>query len=90
MGLYDKINNSRAGLTRKLMDYFVFIKGRQVEMARIGYDTDFWGNEDPTALSQDPITAIVLFPPGELPLIRLREGQGMSEGVGESAVFFSY
>jgi hypothetical protein len=88
MGLYDKINNSGAGRTRKLMDYFIFTKGRRVEMARIGYDTDFWGNEAPTALSQDPITAIILFPPGELPLIRIREGQGMSERAGESAVFF--
>jgi hypothetical protein len=88
MGLYDKINNSRAGIARKLMDYFIFTKGRQVETTRIGYDADFWGNADAVPLSLDPIIAIVHFPPGELPLLRLRKADGMAEGVGESAVFF--
>jgi hypothetical protein len=88
MGMYDKINNSRAGITRKLMDYYIFTKGRQVETTRIGYEADFWGNADAVPLSLEPIIAVVHFPPGELPLLRLREAGGMTEGVGESAVFF--
>jgi hypothetical protein len=88
MGLYDKVNNSRAGVARKLMDYFIFTKGRQVETTRIGYDSDVWGDADAVVLSRDSITAIVQFPPGELPLLRLRAADGMAEEVGESGTFF--
>jgi hypothetical protein len=88
MGLYDKVNNSRAAVVRKLMDYYIFTKGRQVETTRIGYDADIWGDADAVVLSQEPITAIVLFPPGELPLLRLRSADGMAEGAGESGTFF--
>jgi hypothetical protein len=88
MGLYDKVNNSRAGVVRKLMDYHISTRGRQVETTRIGYDTDFWGDADAIVLSEDPITAIIIFPPGELPLLRLRAARGTAEEVGESGVFF--
>lgn len=88
MSLYDKVNNACAGVTRKLMDYYIFIKGRRVETTRIGVDFDIWGDGDNISLSDDPMNAIIVFPPGELPLLRLREAGGMAEGVGESAVFF--
>jgi hypothetical protein len=88
MGAYDKINNSRAGVARKLLDYHILVKGRQVETTRIGYDVDVWGNEAPTMLSQESIAAIVIFPPGELPLLRIRGANGGTESAGESAVFF--
>jgi hypothetical protein len=88
MGMYDKVNNSRAGVVRKLMDYHVSVRGRKVEMIRIGVDADFWGNADLNPLSENTITAIVNFPPGELPLLRLRGAQGMAEGVTRSGTFF--
>jgi len=57
-------------------------------MTRIGIDSDFWGNEETKALSNDVIHAIVNFPPGEIPLMRIREGDGMSENVSGGGLFF--
>lgn len=73
---------------RKLFDYSIHVKGREVEMTRIGVDSDIWGNEDAKALSSDRVQAIVNFPPGELPLLRFRGAGGMSESAGNSSVFF--
>ena len=88
MGMYDRINSSQAGVVRKLFDYSVHVNGRTVEATRIGVDTDVWGNEERKPLSQETITAIINFPPGELPILRFREAGGMSEPVGSSSVFF--
>jgi len=86
MGMYDKINGSQVGVQRKLFDYSVQTNGRTVEMTRISVDSDIWGNEDRTPLSQDVITAVVHFPPGELPILRFREAG--SESVANSSLFF--
>jgi len=88
MALYDKINNSQVGVARKLFDYHVFTGGRTVETTRLGCDSDIWGNEELKALSQEKITAIVHFPPGEIPFLRFREAGGMSEEVGSSSLYF--
>jgi len=88
MGAYDKINNSRVKVVRKLVDRSIFVKGREVEMTRIGIDADIWGNADKKALSDAVIPAVVIFPPGELPLLRLRDGGGMLENVARDNTFF--
>lgn len=86
MGHYNKINDSQAGVVRKLFDYSIHINGREIEMVRIGVDGDIWGNEDIQALSCDIITANIIFPPGELPLLRFRESG--TESAGNQSLFF--
>jgi len=85
MGAYNKINNSQAGVVRKLFDLSIHFNGREVEMTRIGIDADVWGNEEYKSISQGEIVAIVNFPPGELPLLRFRGG---TEAVENSSIFF--
>jgi len=86
MGMYDKINASQAGAQRKLFDYSVHTNGRTVEMTRVAVDTDVWGNEERAALSQNEITAVVRFPPGELPILRFRTSG--TETADASSLFF--
>ena len=86
MAAYNKVNNSRVGVVRKLTDYYITVKGREVEMTRVGVDPDIWGNADTKALSDDSITAIVTFPPGELPILRVRDA--LSDNVSGGSAFF--
>ena len=87
MGAYDKINSSQAKAIRKLHDYHVFTQGRQMEIVRIHQEMDAWGESEDTVINTLFTTAVLNFPPGEMPLIRLRE-LGGSESVDTSALYF--
>ena len=88
MGAYDAINNWTARSIRKLSDYHIFVRGRRSECTRLTRIKDVWGNEDNETISVSQIQAIFIFPPGEMPLIRLRAGQGTQAEVQASNLFF--
>jgi hypothetical protein len=88
MASYDHINNYVAPAIRKLHDYHVLTQGRKSECTRLTKITDVWGNSDSETISVSQIQAIFIFPPGEMPLIRLRTGKGTQAEVQASGVFF--
>jgi len=85
---YDKINNFCARAIRKLSDYSIFTQGRKTECTRLTSVRDIWGNAEPETISVSSIQAIFVFPPGEMPLIRLRAGQGTQSQVQATSLFF--
>lgn len=87
-GAYNKINSSQAGAIRKLHDYHVFTQGRQLDIARIHLDTDIWGESEEEVLSVINTNAVIIFPPGEMPLIRLRDLTGQQTKTEVSALYF--
>ena len=87
MGAYEKINSSQAKAIRKLHDYHVFTQGRQLDIVRVHCEYDAWGESEDTVIDTLCTTAVLNFPPGEMPLIRLRELNG-SENVDTSALYF--
>ena len=87
MGAYEKINSSQAKAIRKLHDYHVFTQGRQLDIVRIHREFDVWGESDDTVIDTLKTNAVIIFPPGEMPLIRLRELNG-SESTDTSALYF--
>jgi hypothetical protein len=87
-GAYNKINDWTAGSIRKLNDYHVFVAGRRTECTRLSKDTDIWGNDNPETISVSTVPMIFIFPPGEMPLIRLRSENGTQAEVQSSGLFF--
>ena len=87
MGAYEKINSSQARAIRRLHDYHVFTQGRQMEIVRIHKDMDIWGESEDTVIDKLHTNAVLNFPPGEMPLIRLRDLNG-SENVNSTALYF--
>jgi len=85
---YNKINNFTARAIRKLSDYTIFVRGRQTDCTRLTKIKDVWGNADSETISVSSIQAIFNFPPGEMPLIRLRAGQGTQEQVQATGLYF--
>jgi hypothetical protein len=85
---YNKINNFVARSIRKLSDYSIFVNGRRTECTRLTRIKDAWGNEDANTISVSTIQAIFVFPPGEMPLIRLRAGSGTQAEIQSSGLFF--
>lgn len=85
MSSYDKINNCLAPLKRKMVDYKITTQGRSMSVTRIGHAYDAWGNSDQSIISEDNIEAIVIFPPGDLPLTRSR---GAGETAASTSLFF--
>ena len=75
-GAYNKLNSSQAGAIRKLHDYHVFTQGRSLDIVRIHIEEDIWGEGESTVIDLLNTNAIIVFPPGEMPLIRLRELSG--------------
>jgi hypothetical protein len=47
-----------------------------------------WGNDELTTISVSDIPIIFIFPPGEMPLIRLRARNGTQAEVQSSGLFF--
>ena len=88
MAAYNKINNWVAKSIRKLSDYHIFTQGRKTECTRISSNPDIWGNDDGTTISTSSIPVIFSFPPGEIPLIRLRSGKGTQAEVQSTGLFF--
>lgn len=88
MSAYDKINNFNAKAIRKLSDYHIFTQGRQSECTRISKQTDVWGNEETFTISVSTVRAIFVFPPGELPLIRIRAGKGSQAETQATGLYF--
>ena len=88
MAAYNKINDYCAGAIRKLSDYHIFTQGRKTECTRIAVKKDVWGNADTEAISVSQIQAVFIFPPGEMPLIRLRAGKGTQSQVQSTGLFF--
>ena len=88
MSAYNKINNFTAQAIRKLSDYHVFVNGRKTECTRLTRITDIWGNSDSETISVSQIQAIFIFPPGEMPLIRLRALRGTQSNVQSTNLFF--
>lgn len=86
MSLYDKINGNLAPLQQKLFDVHVKQNGRTLFATRLSIDQDAWGNGEPSVLTESNIEAIVVFPPGELPLHRMRADA--QEGVQSTSLFF--
>lgn len=87
-GAYNKINNWVAHSIRKLSDYHVFVAGRRTECTRLSRNTDLWGNENLETISVSSVPVIFVFPPGEMPLIRLRAGNGTQAEVQSSGLYF--
>jgi hypothetical protein len=87
-GAYNKINDWTAKSIRKLSDYHIFIAGRRTECTRLSRNTDIWGNDDLKTISVSSVPIIFIFPPGEMPLIRLRAGKGTQAEVQSSGLFF--
>jgi len=88
MGAYNKINNWIAPAIRKLSDYAIFTQGRKAECTRLTKIKDIWGNADSETISVSQIQAIFVFPPGEMPLIRLRAGKGTQAQVQSATLYF--
>jgi hypothetical protein len=87
-GAYNKINNWVAPAIRKLSDYHVFVAGRRTECTRLSRNSDVWGNDDLTTISISSVPVIFIFPPGEMPLIRLRAKNGTQAEVQSTGLFF--
>jgi hypothetical protein len=87
-GSYNKINNWTARSIRKLSDYHIFVAGRRTECTRLSRNTDVWGNDNPETISVATVPVIFIFPPGEMPLIRLRAGNGTQAEVQSSGLYF--
>jgi hypothetical protein len=85
---YGKINDFVARSIRKLSDYHILTNGRKTECTRLTRVPDIWGNNDVETISVSEIQAIFVFPPGEMPLIRLRAGKGTQAEVQASGLFF--
>jgi hypothetical protein len=88
MPAYNKINDFCARAIRKLSDYSIFVNGRKTECTRLTKIPDVWGNADSETISASQIQAIFIFPPGEMPLIRLRAGHGTQAQVQSSGIYF--
>jgi hypothetical protein len=88
MGAYNKINNWVSPAIRKLSDYHVFVSGRRTECTRLSRNTDVWGNDNLETISVSSVPVIFIFPPGEMPLIRLRAGNGTQAEVQSVGLFF--
>lgn len=88
MGAYEKINDFNARAIRKLSDYHIFTQGRQTECTRLTKTSDIWGNSDSETISVSTIHAVFTFPPGEMPLIRIRAGGGTKEAAQATGLFF--
>jgi len=85
---YNKINNYVSPAIRKLSDYNILVAGRHTECTRLARKKDVWGNEDIETISVSQIQAIFVFPPGEMPLVRLRAGKGTQAEVQSTSIFF--
>lgn len=85
---YRKINDYTSRAIRKLNDYHVLVSGRKSECTRLTRKRDTWGNEDNEVISESQIQAIFVFPPGEMPLIRLRAGKGTQAQTQVSNLYF--
>jgi hypothetical protein len=88
MGAYNAINNWTAKSIRKLSDYHIFTAGRRTECTRLSRNTDVWGNDNPETISVATVPVIFIFPPGEMPLIRLRAGNGTQAEVQSGGLYF--
>jgi hypothetical protein len=88
MGAYNKVNDWVAPAIRKLSDYHILVTGRRTECTRLTKINDIWGNADADTISVSEIQAIFVFPPGEMPLIRLRAGKGTQEQTQSVNLFF--
>jgi hypothetical protein len=88
MGSYNKINDYVAPAIRKLSDYHVWTQGRRTECTRLTKINDVWGNADADTISVSQIQAIFVFPPGEMPLIRIRAGKGTQAQTQSTNLFF--
>jgi hypothetical protein len=88
MPAYNKINDYCAPAIRKLHDYHVFTGGRKTECTRLSRNTDVWGNDELISISVSSVPVIFIFPPGEMPLIRLRANNGTQAEVQSTGLFF--
>lgn len=87
MGAYEKINSSQANAIRRLHDYHVFTQGRHLNIVRIHCELDVWGESEDTIIDSLETSAVLNFPPGEMPLIRLRDLSGTAD-VSTSGLYF--
>jgi hypothetical protein len=85
---YNKINSFVAPAIRKLSDYHILVSGRKTECTRLTKIPDVWGNADSETISVSQVQAIFVFPPGEMPLIRLRAGKGTQAQTQASQIYF--
>ncbi len=83
----DKLATASSKIRRKLFDHSVQMKGREVEVTRFFVEEDIYADEVQTKISQSSITAIIVYPPGEVPLQRFR-GSATSPAVDDSGTFF--
>jgi hypothetical protein len=88
MSSYNKINGWVAKSIRKLSDYHVFTNGRRTECTRLSRNTDVWGNDSLETISVSSVPVIFIFPPGEMPLVRLRAKNGTQAEVQSNGLFF--
>jgi hypothetical protein len=85
---YGKINDFVARSIRKLNDYHILVTGRKTECTRLTRAADAWGNIDSSTISVSQVQAIFVFPPGEMPLIRLRAGKGTQAEIQSTGIYF--
>jgi hypothetical protein len=89
MGIQDSLTNASAKVQRRLFDLNIKLTGREVQGLRFYVaEEDKYGDENEIRhISSSPITAIVNFPPGDIPLYRLR-GETSGADVDDSGLFF--
>ena len=85
-GAYNKLNSSQARAIRKLTDFHIFTQGRQLAITRIHIDEDVWGEGSEEVIDRLDTNAIIIFPPGEIPLIRMRDLNGSK--TSSTSMFF--
>ncbi len=92
MGIQDYLNNASAKVQRELFDLNIRVTGRELTGIRFYVTEDQYGDEEtPVPLVSSDITAIVNFPPGEVPLYRFRKspvGDRSDTNVDDSGIFF--
>jgi hypothetical protein len=87
MPAYNRINDCVAKSFRKLSDYHMFTNGRKTECTHLSRNTDIWGNDELSTISVSSVPVIFIFPPGEMPFIRLRAGNGTQAEAQDTGLF---
>jgi hypothetical protein len=83
----DKLASASARVRRKLFDHSVLMKGRQVNVTRFYITEDIYADEQVTKISSSNVVAIIVYPPGEIPLQRFRTSDN-TEKVDDTGTFF--
>lgn len=92
MGIQDYLSRASAKVQRSLFDLNIHVTGRELTGMRFYISEDQYGDEStPVPLVSSNITAVVNFPPGEVPLYRFRKAPANTladTSVDDTGIFF--